>query len=160
MLFRSFEEQFTDENAEKWVKQSPWAGSFAPELTPSEHVAIQAIVQRLTTHSISKCVTADTLIETSDGYFYIDELADVEKTVVDNFSDLKSELKAKTHSGENKRISKFYNNGTKPVYELTLTNGSMLQCTGNERVIRFNEESEADEWCEVSMLNEGDRVRI
>ena len=156
----SFEEQFTDENAEKWVKQSPWAGSFAPELTPSEHVAIQAIVQRLTTHSISKCVTADTLIETSDGYFYIDELTDVEKTVVDNFSDLKSELKAKTHSGENKRISKFYNNGTKPVYELTLTNGSMLQCTGNERVIRLNEETNANEWCEVSMLNEGDRVRI
>lgn len=68
----SFEEQFTDENAEKWVKLSPWSGSFAPELTPSEHVAIQAIVQAYTSHSISKTCNMPnkaTEKETSDLYF-------------------------------------------------------------------------------------------
>jgi len=51
---KTFDEQVTDDKMIEWFQKSPWYKSTASELTPHEHVDIQAIVQRYTTHSISK----------------------------------------------------------------------------------------------------------
>jgi ribonucleotide reductase alpha subunit len=51
---KTFDEQVTDDKMTEWFQKSPWYKSTASELTPHEHVDIQAIVQRYTTHSISK----------------------------------------------------------------------------------------------------------
>ena len=53
---KSFDEQVTEDKLNKWFKESPWYGSTAQELTPEEHIKSQSIVQRYTTHSISKTI--------------------------------------------------------------------------------------------------------
>jgi ribonucleoside-diphosphate reductase alpha chain len=53
---KTFDEQVTEDKLNKWFKESPWYGSTAPELTPSEHIKSQSIVQKYTTHSISKTI--------------------------------------------------------------------------------------------------------
>jgi len=49
-----FEEQASDENLNMWFQKSPWYSSTASEIDPIEHVKMQSIIQKYTSHSISK----------------------------------------------------------------------------------------------------------
>ena len=53
---KTFDEQVNDEKLESWFKESPWFGCTASELNPMQHVKLQSIVQKYTTHSISKTI--------------------------------------------------------------------------------------------------------
>jgi ribonucleoside-diphosphate reductase alpha chain len=69
----SFDEQVTDEKLDAWFKESPWYGATASEISPKQHILMQAVVQKYTSHSISKTINLPetaTEEETNELYLY------------------------------------------------------------------------------------------
>lgn len=133
----------------------------AHDIKPKDRIDMQATLQAHCSTSISSCVVEDTLIETDNGLFYIDELIDFStipsKTFKDNTSCNHSVL---DHNMNYSKISSFYNNGESSVFALTLTNGMSIECTGNEKFILLNDEDGSETWMELSMLSSGDRIKV
>jgi len=144
--------------AEQYFKQSPWHGCEAGDLSPEQHVDLQALVQKYTSHSISKCVVPDTLIETNNGFYYIDELT-LDKPSENQFTDLTEHaLNAICLNNEQQKITKYYNNGIKSVFTVNLLNGINLTCTPNEKLLTFDEKTDNLIWKEMQELKEGDII--
>jgi len=122
---------------------------------------MQAAIQKWVDHSISVCITKDTLIDTDEGLFYLDELTDFTKIRENQFKDNTSFTgKVLTHENERSTITSFYNNGIKVVGEMTLKNGLKIKSTLNERYLKLNENTGKTEWIKLSELEEGDRIML
>lgn len=146
---------------EEIYKHSPYYGATSNDVDWTEKVRMQGGIQKYIDHSVSACVVADTLIETEDGLYYLDELT--------NFATLKKgefryndsfESKVPTMGGELHKISRFYNNGLKDTFLVKLENGTYIECTSNESFYVWNKKNGTYQWKEVSELNEGDSVRV
>lgn len=142
-------------------KKSPYYQATANDVNWVEKVRMQGGIQKYLDHSISACLLPDTLIETTDGLYYLDELTDFstlnegEFRVNDSF-----EPEAITMNGEKHKITRFYNNGEKDTFLVKLLNGSYVECTSNERLYVLNEETGLYEWKQVSDLKEGEFVKV
>lgn len=142
-------------------KKSPYYQATANDVNWVEKVRMQGGIQKYLDHSISCCLLPDTLIETTDGLYYLDELTDFstlkegEFRVNDSF-----EPEAITMNGEKHKITRFYNNGEKDTFLVNLLNGSYVECTSNERLYVLNEETGLYEWKQVSDLKEGEFVKV
>ena len=142
-------------------KKSPYYQATANDVNWVEKVRMQGGIQKYLDHSISCCLLPDTLIETTDGLYYLDELTDFntlnegEFRVNDSF-----EPEAITMNGEKHKITRFYNNGEKDTFLVKLLNGSYVECTSNERLYVLNEETGLYEWKQVSDLKEGEFVKV
>lgn len=142
-------------------KKSPYYQATANDVNWVEKVRMQGGIQKYLDHSISCCLLPDTLIETTDGLYYLDELTDFntlnegEFRVNDSF-----EPEAITMNCEKHKITRFYNNGEKDTFLVKLLNGSYVECTSNERLYVLNEETGLYEWKQVSDLKEGEFVKV
>ena len=69
---KTFDEQATEENKEKWFKASPWYGCTSNDLTPEEHIRLQSDIQYFTSHSLSKtCSLPNTATEEEISEIYL-----------------------------------------------------------------------------------------
>ena len=143
------------------VKESPYFGCTAKDINWKNKLQMQSIIQKYITHSISNCVKGDSLIDTDKGLFYIEELADFNNIKEDSFEkNISFDGKVLNKNNKRVKITDFYNNGVKEVFEIVLTNGLKLRCTYNEKLYVFNEESGTYNWKTVAELAEGERINI
>jgi hypothetical protein len=145
---------------EKDPQKSPWAGACAEEIDWINRIKIQAAAQQNIDHSISSCITPDSLIETSEGLFYFDELTNFNSIPVDSFVVNKEDIKVLNCDMQFVNLNEFYNNGIKPVLCLGLLNGLEIKCTSNEKFIVLDDKTGLEEWKRLSEIKEGDRIRI
>lgn len=155
-------ENLTIKDWEKIYKQSPWFNSCAPDINWEKRVELQAIVQKnLISHSISSCITADTLIETDNGYYYLDEIFNINAINEEEFKKNTTFVnKVKSHDNTYNNIKSFYNNGKKDVFTLTLLNDLYITCTSNEKFLVFDEDNDTFSWKELSQIQEGDKIKL
>jgi ribonucleoside-diphosphate reductase alpha chain len=172
---------FTDSNGDNWQefevyhpkvktwmeitgetdwKKSPYFGATAEEIDWKQRVRLQAEVNRHVDHAISSCLVKDTLIETDEGLFYLDELFDFDNFSIDTFRVNQKSNKVRNHLNDFVKLDEFYNNGIAKTYKTQLANGLELVSTINERVLVLNEETGIDDWKMISELEIGDRVKI
>ena len=125
-------------------------------------IKVQSTLQTYITSSISSCIVKDTLIETNNGLFYLDELnKDLSKINENEFvQNNVTENKVFNKDLKLVDITSFYNNGVKEIYNTILDNKLHLKSTFNEKVLKFNEEIDLFEWCQISDLEIGDRIKI
>lgn len=160
------ENNLVEENMDikKWQKiyeSSPWFGSTANDINWEKRVKLQGIVQKYITHSISSCITSDTLIETDNGYYYLDEIFDINDINENEFKDNSTfNNLVISHDGTYNKIKSFYNNGIKDVFKLTLLNGLTINCTSNEKFLVFDENNDNFYWKELNVIHEGDKIKI
>lgn len=154
-------ETLPEEIINQLIKESPWAGSESHSINYIEKVNMQGVIQKWIDHSISVCLSKDTLIDTDKGLFYLDELTDFSKIKEKEFKNNNEFIgKVLTHKNKRSNIISFYNNGVKIIGELTLKNGLKIKSTLNERYLKLNENTEKIEWTKLSELKEGDRIMI
>lgn len=156
-------EELDNYNVTQWqslYEESPYYGACAQELDWQTRNSMQGHIQNYISHSISSCVTGDTLIMTDDGLMYLDEMCDFEQIEEGTFR--KAEEGSVVMSEDNKQhnIVSYYNNGVKDVYKLELTNGLIIYCTNNEKFLKYNENTDNVEWCELKTLEGGDIIKI
>lgn len=99
------------------------------DITPTEHVLMQAALQRFVDNSISKCVTGDTLVLTPTGLVPIASLADFR--LPDQFTPL--DLAVMTSAGVQKADA-FYYGGYRETRRVRLDYGFTIEGTPNHRV--------------------------
>jgi ribonucleoside-diphosphate reductase alpha chain len=125
----------------------------ASELSPEEHVRVQAKIQEHTDAAISKCVTGDTLIATKQGILpiadlYADETPDSFRRLALGVASL----------GGCQTASQFYFGGVRPTRRIRLQDGRMLTGTPNHRVYVGTEEGLV--WKCLGELTPGDLIAI
>lgn len=148
------------EDVNKLIELSPYYKAMANDVDWVEKVRMQGSIQEYVDHSISCCLTPDTLIETEKGLMYLDEVYDFSSIEDGQFCGYESGLKVYNHDLKLVDISDGYNNGIKEIWNTQLENGSFINSTHNERVMIFNELSKTEEWKLVSDLIIGDLVKI
>jgi len=132
----------------------------AHDIKPKDRIEMQSVLQAHCQSAISSCITPDSLIDTDGGLFYMDEITDFTGIEEGNFCSNKNfEYKVLNHMDERVPIDSFYNNGTKAIFKVNLRNGLSIKCTGNEKLLLLNEDGDL-EWKDVSLLFEGDRVKV
>ncbi len=99
------------------------------DITAEEHVRMQAAIQRFVDNSLSKCVTGDTLVLTSQGLVPIAELS--EMRLADQFQPLA--LDVFTPFGM-ERTDAFYYGGMRETRRVRLAYGYQVEGTPNHRV--------------------------
>ena len=101
----------------------------AQDLTPEEHVWMQASIQAFIDNSISKCVTGDTMVLTAQGLLPIAEISPMR--LPDQFEPL--DLDVVTPYGI-KRAAAFYYGGRREIRRIHLAYGYQIAGTPNHRV--------------------------
>jgi len=158
---QKWHENLTDEQLDELVSRSPWAGVESHNINYLEKVNMQGVIQKWIDHSISVCLAKDTLIDTNEGLFYLDELTNFSKIPENEFKqNNKFSGKVLTHDNKRSDITSFYNNGVKVVGKITLKNGMKIKSTLNERYLKLNEETNITEWTKLSDLEVGDRIML
>ncbi len=99
------------------------------DISPEEHVIMQAALQRFVDNSISKCVVGDTLMLTEKGLTPIRELSDMR--LDDQFEPL--EIGVISPQGR-ERTEAFYYGGYRETRRVTLDYGFGLEATPNHRI--------------------------
>lgn len=156
---KEFLEKLSTDKLNDIIKQSPYFGATAMDCDWHERILTQAALQKYVDHSISCCLTPDTLIETSDGLKYLDELYDFSTLDENAFAKSTSTLKIVNMNHEFANINSYYNNGIKDVFELTLSNGYSIKCTGNERFLALDK-NDIFNWKMLSELEIGDIIKL
>jgi intein/homing endonuclease len=123
------------------------------DLTPEEHVRVQAMVQRYTDASISKCVTGDTLVSSERGLLPIADLYAGEQP--NTFRSLALHVA----SLEGTQItSHFYFGGVRPTRRVKLADGHEITGTPNHRL--YVGTAEGLVWKRLDELALGDYVAL
>ncbi len=116
------------------------------------HVKMMGAVQPFVSGAISKCVTADTALTTTEGLVRIGDLHRGERE--DSFRDM--ELTVASLDGR-RSTDAFYYGGMRPTLELTLRSGHRLTGTPNHRVLVVADGGGL-EWRRLDELQAGDQV--
>ncbi|MDP9353013.1 MAG: hypothetical protein M3P51_15945, partial [Chloroflexota bacterium] len=153
LLYHPLAQEWKDANPDQPLPEYFVASG---DLTPEEHVRMQALFQAYTCASISKCVTADTILFTEHGMSRIGSYTP-EGAVANSFSPLSLSV-----AGENGvvRSDEFYYGGMRPVRRLHTRAGITLGGTHNHRVRRFNPETGETEWTYLANLKVGDLLPL
>ena len=156
---KTFLETLSVDKLNDIIKESPYYNATAMDCDWHERILTQAALQKYVDHSISCCLTPDTLIETDDGLKYLDELYDFSALDENTFAKSNSDLKIVNMNHEFANINSYYNNGIKDVFELTLSNGYSIKCTGNERFLVLDK-NDTFNWKMLSELEIGDIIKL
>jgi len=125
----------------------------AKDLTPEEHVVVQAKVQQYTDSSISKCVTGDTLVASERGLLPIRDLHAGEAP--DTFRALS--LRVASLGGE-QTAAHFYYGGERPTLRVSLQDGRVITGTPNHRL--YIGTAQGFVWKRLDELAPGDYVSV
>ncbi len=123
------------------------------DLTPEEHVRVQAMIQRYTDSSISKCVVGDTLVSSERGLLpiadlYVGEQPDTFRSLALHVASLKGTQLA----------SHFYFGGIKPTQRVKLADGHEITGTPNHQLYVGTPEGLL--WKRIDELVPGDYVAL
>ncbi len=124
------------------------------DITPEEHVIMQAALQRFVDNSISKCVTGDTLVLTGRGLTPINELSDLR--LDDQFESL--DMPIISPAGR-ERTDAFYYGGYRETRRVKLEYGFELEATPNHRIHVLDEEGRI-QFRRMDALQVGDTVVV
>jgi adenosylcobalamin-dependent ribonucleoside-diphosphate reductase len=122
------------------------------DITPEEHIRMQAAIQRFVDNSISKCVTGDTLILTAQGLTPIADLS--EMRLPDQFERLTIDVA--TPYGTQKTDA-FYYGGMRETRKIRLTYGYEIEGTPNHRIHILGEDGQI-RFARLDELKIGDTV--
>ncbi len=122
------------------------------DITPEEHVIMQAALQRFVDNSISKCVVGDTLMLTEKGLTPIRELSDMR--LDDQFEPL--EIGIISPQGR-ERTEAFYYGGYRETRRVALEYGFGLEATPNHRIHVLDERGRV-QFRRLDELRVGDMV--
>jgi len=159
-IFHPKIKEWVEATGEIDVKKSPWYGCCADDINWQNRVKLQAAANRHVDHSISSCITSDSLIETENGLLYFDELTDLECIDEKSFHENNKEVNVLNHNMDMVKLDEYYNNGKKQTLLLKLLNGLEIRCTPNEKFIVLNDEDGIEEWKKISEIKEGDKIKI
>jgi ribonucleotide reductase alpha subunit len=115
------------------------------------HIRMMAAVQPFISGAISKCVTGETLIPTTDGLVRIGSLREDEPE--DTFRD---EILAVASLDGLQKTDAFYYGGVRPVREVVLRSGHRITGTPNHRLLVVTDQGL--EWKELAEIVAGDHV--
>ncbi|MGH2482497.1 MAG: hypothetical protein ACRDHW_22860, partial [Ktedonobacteraceae bacterium] len=123
------------------------------DLTPEEHVRVQATIQMYTDSSISKCVVGDTLVSSERGLLpiadlYVGEQPDTFRSLALHVASLKG----------TQLTSHFYFGGIKPTQRVKLADGHEITGTPNHRL--YVGTPEGLMWKRLDELVPGDYVAL
>jgi hypothetical protein len=149
-----------DITGETDIEKSPWFGCCADDIDWKNRVKIQSVANLNVDHSISSCITSDSLIETNKGLFYFDELTDLNSIPANAFVENNENIKVVNCDMDMVELDEYYNNGTKSVLRLNLLNGLEIECTSNEQFIVLDDDTGIEGWKKISVIKEGDRIKI
>lgn len=148
------------EDLDEIISKSPYNKATSNDVDWLEKVRMQGSVQKWIDHSISCCLTHDMLIDTDNGLYYLDEMADLDAIKEGEFLENKTfKHKIINHNSKRVEINDFYNNGVKHVLQITLKNGLVLKSTDNEQLIKMIDDGTED-WVMVKDLNVGDKIKL
>lgn len=156
-----FLKNLPEKELDELVAKSPWGGSESHDIDYYEKIKMQGAIQKWVDHSISVCLAKDSLIDTNNGLFYLDELTDFKTLEVGNFRENKDVLyKVLNHKNQRVNITSFYNNGIKPVINISLKNGLFIKSTLNEKYKKLDDNTGEIIWTEAGDLKIGDRIML
>lgn len=119
-------------------------------------VKLQGAEQQFIDHSISSCITAGQLVNTSQGLMYIEDL--VPKDLPEkSFGCVTAAVLTKNHLDQAVSVDETYNNGIAECVEVKFDEGHSIKCTKNHKLMILNEEYQF-EWKEASKLDDEDYV--
>lgn len=103
------------------------------DITPMEHINIQAAVQPYIDSAISKCIAKGTRIITNKGFLKIETFSNnVEPNV---FEDVEMDVSALCSDGKYYKISSHYCNGIQPTKRITFDNGIVKEVSHTHKFI-------------------------
>ncbi|HET6755173.1 MAG TPA: LAGLIDADG family homing endonuclease, partial [Jiangellaceae bacterium] len=115
------------------------------------HIRMMAAAQPFLSGAISKCVTGETLVATTDGLLRIGSLHDGE--AADTFRD---EVLAVASIDGLQKTDAFYYGGVRPVRRVTLRSGHTVTGTPNHRLLVATKQG--PQWRSLAELEVGDHV--
>lgn len=115
----------------------------AGEIGWFERVKMQGTIQQHIDHSISSCLTGDSLIQTDAGLLTLEEMAG--HAEVKQFATPRISTASRNRDGESAEISEVYNNGQADTLTFRMPGGNEITCTPNHRLLVLNEAYEK-EW--------------
>lgn len=124
----------------------------AYDITPEEHIAVQAAVQDYTDQAISKCVVEGTMLNTNMGAFKIEDIAGYECRPGCYVEPFNKNIKILDKNGDEKKINSVYNGGEKDCVSIRFSNGKEIECSENHKFLTTGG------WRKFSELVVGDRV--
>ncbi|HET7488078.1 MAG TPA: LAGLIDADG family homing endonuclease [Acidimicrobiales bacterium] len=119
------------------------------------HVRMMAAVQPFISGAISKCVTGDTLLATSDGLVRIGSLHEGEAP--DTF---RSEIREVASLDGLQKTDAFYYGGLRETHHVVLRSGHRIAGTPNHRLLVATDGDGGVEWRRLDELAEGDAVAV
>lgn len=158
---KQFRSDFVDQNGDHWMefkvlhpklktwmditgetdmKKSPWYGCCAQDIDYVKRIEIQAAAQRHIDHSISSCLSGDSLIQTNNGLYRIDELCEGVET--NSFQPIDEKLESINIENVQSLITEAYNNGLAKTITITLSGGRSITCTKNHKLAILNQQYE------------------
>ena len=149
-----------DITGETDLTKSPWYGSCAEEIDWKKRIEMQAAAGKNICHSISSCITSDSLIETNIGLMYFDELTDLNNIPTNKFEKENRDIYVTNYKMEVVKLDEYYNNGEKHILNMELLDGLRISCTANEKFIVLDDETGLEKWIEISEIKKGDRIKI
>jgi ribonucleotide reductase alpha subunit len=114
------------------------------------------IIEHTSKDEIASCLTGDTLIQTKNGIQRLDSFEEAEVYVPYNNDDDLEEPEDESTIGSYV-LAKRINQGVKPVYQLELTNGTILKSTADHKFLTV-QDNEYYEWKEMKDLTRSDRL--
>jgi ribonucleoside-diphosphate reductase alpha chain len=103
----------------------------AQDLKSTEHLDVLEAVARMTSLSVSKCISKDSIINVNGKLQFIRSLSNNRKD--DTFSDINVEIINKNNGVEKSKA--FYYNGIKPCKTITLNNGIQFTATKSHKIL-------------------------
>lgn len=122
------------------------------DITAEEHVRMQAAIQAFVDNSISKCITGDSLVLTSNGLMPINELSDMR--LPDQFTPLTVDIVSPQGL---EQTAQFYYGGYRETRKVALEYGFNIEGTGNHRVHMLTKDGSI-QFRRLDELNLGDMV--
>ena len=117
----------------------------AQDLKSTEHLDVLEAVARMTSLSVSKCVSKNTIINADGKLKFISSLSN--NRTVDTFSNI--DVKIINKDGLIEKSKAFYYNGVKPCKTITLNNGIRFTATNSHKILS------KDCWIRMDDINVG-----
>lgn len=126
------------------------------QIDPMRRIEIQGIIQKYIDHGISSCLTGDSLIQTDNGLFELDELA-VNNTEEHQFKDVDDSISSINIDNKKAAITQVYNNGIADTLIVNCENGYDITGTYDHKLVVLNKNYK-QEWKCMRDISVGDIV--
>jgi len=150
----------------EWDPNADWAAT-AMSLEVKDHIETMRVISRYIDSAMSKCIAADTILETNKGEITIEDLCDKNRTMKPDTFRIpgpEEEYFIKDRYNKSKKITQFYYGGYKSCKKVTFEDGFELVAADTHKLQSAIGWSRVDELVPGEMIykwdNETDRICI